>query len=192
LLGASVSQLLGCVYLTRFWTAALRRREGRLLGLLVDETHTFSRGPLPDVLAEGRGFGLAAVIANHYLDQFPARIRSAILGNVGSVIAFRLGEQDAQTLGARFAPEFETPAPRRAPNFVAACSLLVGGAPAPAFSLVVNHVVRRERRAVRIGDAARYNACREPFAPFLGSGLLARFEVIFQIDEEALGLGDHL
>src|ERR1019366_6993176 len=43
-------------------------------------------------------------------------------------------------------------------------------------------------RTVRIGDAARYNACREPFAPFLGSGLLARFEVILQIDEEALGL----
>src|ERR1039458_7372523 len=47
-------------------------------------------------------------------------------------------------------------------------------------------------RTVRTGDAARYNACREPFAPFLGSGLLARFEVLLQGDEEALGLGDHL
>lgn len=147
LLGASVSQLLGYVYLTRFWTAALRRREGKLFGLLVDEAHTFSRGPLPDVLAEGRKFGLAAVIANQYLEQFPERVRSAILGNVGTVIAFRLGERDAETLGGRFAPEFESPALRRAPNYVAACSLLVEGAPAPAFSLVMDHVHRQSGRS---------------------------------------------
>lgn len=140
--GAPVSQLLGYVYLTRFWTAAMKRRGGPPFGLVVDEAHTFSKGALPDVLAEGRKFGLAAVIANQYLEQFPDAIRSALLGNVGSVLGFRLGERDAEVLGGRFAPEFEAAALRRMRNFRAACSLLVHGAPAPAFSLYVDHFDR--------------------------------------------------
>lgn len=153
LLGAPVSQLLGYVYLTRFWTAALRRKSRATFGLFVDEAHTFEKGALPDILAEGRKFGLATVLANQYLAQFSSRIRGAILGNVGSVVAFRLGEEDADTLSGRFAPEFEVAGLRRLENFNAACSLLVDGAPAPAFSLYVDHVDRTRTAPKRTGDA---------------------------------------
>ncbi|MGC9667519.1 type IV secretory system conjugative DNA transfer family protein [Planosporangium sp. 12N6] len=141
-IGAPVSQLLGYVYLTRFWTAALRRRTNKLFGLIVDEAHTFAKGALPDVLAEGRKFGLSAVVANQYLDQFPENIQNALLGNVGTVVAFRLGDRDAQHLGARFQPDFELDALRRLPNFDAACSLLVAGVPTPAFTLKIDHYER--------------------------------------------------
>lgn len=142
-IGGPISQLLGYVYLTRYWTAALRRTNAqRPFGLIIDEAHTFARGPLPDVLAEGRKFGLSAVIASQYLGQLSPEIQAAILGNVGTVAAFRLGEHDAQTLRGRFAPEFQEAALRRLPNFSAACSLLVDGAPAPAFSLDLDHYQR--------------------------------------------------
>jgi hypothetical protein len=137
----------------------------RPFGLFVDEAHTFAKGALPDVLAEGRKFGLAAVIANQYLDQFPDKIQKAIAGNVGTVIAFRLGDHDALKLGGRFSPDFLPETLRRLPNFHAACSMLVNGAIEPAFSLYVDHfdqvsTVEAERNSVLVSARPSWRGVR--------------------------------
>jgi hypothetical protein len=49
-------------------------------------------------LSEGRKYGLAITVANQYLTQLPHHIREAIFGNVGSLISFRVGTQDALAL----------------------------------------------------------------------------------------------
>lgn len=148
-IGAPVTQLLGYVYLTRFWTAALRRRTPRPFTIIVDEAQSFTKGSLPAMLSEGRKFGLRVVMANQYLGQLPEDLRSAVLGNVGNVVALRLGAEDAESLGARFAPEFEPRALRLMPNFVGAASLLADGRMVPAFSVMVDyeeHVLVKKRQ----------------------------------------------
>lgn len=150
-IGEPVATLLGYVYLTRFWTAALKRRSGRPFSVFVDEAQTFTKGSLPSMLAEGRKFGLRLVMANQYLDQLPEDLQSSIVGNVGNLVALRLGDDDAKRLSGRFAPEFTQDGLRRLPNFEAAASLLAGGAVMPGFSLLVDH----ESRLRAAGRASR-------------------------------------
>lgn len=59
------------------------------------------------MLAELRKYGLGMILANQYLDQIEDEVRSAIMGNVGTFIAFRIGAEDAQSLAKEFAPEFD-------------------------------------------------------------------------------------
>jgi hypothetical protein len=148
-IGAPIAQLLGYLYLTRYWTAALRRSTGKPFALFVDEAQSFSKGALPDILAEGRKFGLYAVIANQYLEQLSEPIQHALLGNVGTVLGFRMGDRDAEQFAGRFGPEFATEALRRLPNHYAACSLLLNGMVQPAFSLEGDHISRLRGRSAK-------------------------------------------
>jgi hypothetical protein len=141
-IGGPVAQMLGYLYLSRYWTAALKRRSNKPFALFVDEAQTFSKGALPSILAEGRKFGLACVLANQYLEQLPESLQHALLGNVGTVVAFRLGDRDAQQFAGRLGPEFGVDALRRLPNLQTACSLLLDGAVQPAFTLDVDHYTR--------------------------------------------------
>lgn len=152
-IGAPVAQLLGYLYLTRYWTAALKRRTARPFALFVDEAQTFSQGALADILAEGRKFGLFAVLANQYLEQLPQRLQHALLGNVGTLIGFRMGDRDADQFAGRLGPEFSAEALRRLPNHQAACSLLLNGAVQPAFSLDVDHIERLGSRKIESMNA---------------------------------------
>ncbi|MFG1645508.1 type IV secretory system conjugative DNA transfer family protein [Amycolatopsis sp. NPDC049252] len=148
-IGAPIAQLLGYLYLTRYWTAALKRKTARPFALFVDEAQTFSRGALADILAEGRKFGLYAVLANQYLEQLPEQLQHALLGNVGTLVAFRMGDRDADQFAGRLGPEFSAESLRRLPNHQAACSLLLDGAIQPAFSLDGDHIERLASRSDR-------------------------------------------
>jgi len=145
-IGAPISQMLGYLYLTRYWSAALKRRSARPFVLFVDEAQTFAKGSLPDILAEGRKFGLFAVIANQYLEQLPESLQHALLGNVGTVLGFRMGDRDAEQFAGRLGPEFASEALRRLPNHQAASSMLLDGAVQPAFTLSCDHFERVSHR----------------------------------------------
>ena len=60
-----------------------------------------------ELFPEARTFGVGIVLAHQYLDQRAEELCSAILGHVGTVIAFRLGARDAAFLIDAFAPEFQ-------------------------------------------------------------------------------------
>src|SRR5688500_6092216 len=72
-----------------------------------DEFQTYTTLAIANMLAELRKYGVGMILANQYLDQIDEEDRSAIMGNVGTLVAFRVGAQDAQTLEKEFAPEFE-------------------------------------------------------------------------------------
>ena len=59
---------------------------------------------LPDLLAQARGLGVGAVLANQYLAQLPEAVRAAVLGTVRSQVAFQVEYDDARLLERRFAP----------------------------------------------------------------------------------------
>ena len=61
---------------------------------------------LAGMLQEARKYRLGLVMAHQYLDQLDERLQRAILGNVGTLIAFRVGVRDAKVLADEFFPEF--------------------------------------------------------------------------------------
>jgi hypothetical protein len=70
----------------------------------VDEFQTFSSDAFASLLSEARKFATHFALANQYTDQLPHSVRSAVIGNAGSVVAFRVGSRDAEHLAPEFRP----------------------------------------------------------------------------------------
>jgi hypothetical protein len=106
--GEGEANLLGSLILTGFQLAAMRRAASEKrtpFQLYIDEFHNFTTESFASVLSESRKYGLGLTLAGQYLAQVTDEIRAAVLGNVGTLIAFRLGADDAAAL----AREFEYP-----------------------------------------------------------------------------------
>ena len=66
--------------------------------LYVDEFQTYANDAFATILSESRKYRLSLVTANQFLGQVPEQLRFAIIGNVGTMIAFRVGAYDAPLL----------------------------------------------------------------------------------------------
>ncbi|HVX20673.1 MAG TPA: hypothetical protein VHB02_04935 [Acidimicrobiales bacterium] len=106
-LGPETAALLGALLLTSIWQAALGRsaipRSRRHpVFLYIDEFQDYLRTPidLADVLVQARGLGLGLVMAHQHLSQLPLDVRSTVLENAGSRVAFRLSPADGKVLAA--------------------------------------------------------------------------------------------
>jgi hypothetical protein len=86
------------------------------------------------MLSELRKFKLGAILANQYLSQLEADIRDAVLGNAGTIIAFRLGVVDARYMAKEFFPEFDFDDIARLPNHRIYSKLMIDGTPSKPFS----------------------------------------------------------
>jgi hypothetical protein len=75
---------------------ALAPRERVPFFVHVDEFQTFS--------SEARKFATHFALANQYTDQLPHAVRSAVIGNAGSLVVFRVGSRDAELLAPEFRP----------------------------------------------------------------------------------------
>ena len=105
LLTEKVAGTLGSFLVTKIVNAAFRRAalpevKRRPWHLYIDEFQNFVNLSVgfERILAESRKQGLALVAANQYLGQVPQSVRQAIFGNVGTLIVFRLGVEDAYTV----------------------------------------------------------------------------------------------
>ena len=148
-LGESASRLLGYLYLSRVWEAALRRRHPeRPFTVMVDEAHTLISGALTNMLAEGRKFGLSVVLSHQYLDQLDEDLLPAVNGNVATTIAFRCAAGDASQLARRLGGAVDPSVLVMLPDLNAI--VLRSAAPGPAFphSLVVDY---NDRATPRVG-----------------------------------------
>ncbi|MCC7139431.1 MAG: type IV secretory system conjugative DNA transfer family protein [Planctomycetes bacterium] len=74
--------------------------------LYADEFQLFADARFSEILAEARKFGLTLTVAHQYLQQLRPEVLDAVLGNVGTVVALRVGAQDAERLEPLFAPTF--------------------------------------------------------------------------------------
>src|SRR5438045_8286491 len=70
----------------------------RVFHLYADEFQSFATESFALILSEARKYALTLTIAHQYLDQLPDRLRSAVFGNVGVVVACRTGATDAPIL----------------------------------------------------------------------------------------------
>lgn len=109
LMGDTHSQMLGSLIVAGFEQAAMTRADTPEHArtdffLIIDEHQNFVSEALPVMLAECRKYRLCLTLANQYLEQLTDHTRAAILGNVGSMIIFRVGAQDAPLLAREVQP----------------------------------------------------------------------------------------
>lgn len=102
-LGAEQANLLGAVLVTSFQLAAMARadrpeHDRTDFYLYIDEFHNFSTDTFASILSEARKYRLCLTLSHQYLDQIQDSTRDAVLGNVGTIVAFRVSERDAAIL----------------------------------------------------------------------------------------------
>ncbi len=110
-IGEDKTQLLGSLIVTKIFLSALQRadqpeEERKDFSLFIDECQNLATPILSSILSESRKYRLNLTLTNQYLDQIPNDIKKSILGNVGTLVSFRLGAPDAVELEQEFAPEF--------------------------------------------------------------------------------------
>jgi hypothetical protein len=86
-------------------------------------------------MSEARKFGLNLVVANQFTTQLSEEVRSAVFGNVGTIISLRVGIDDAEFLAKQFAPIFDSDDLQRIPNYNAVVRTLINGVPTQPFSM---------------------------------------------------------
>ncbi len=110
-IGEDASRLLGALLITKIQLGAMSRvdiepHERKDFVLVVDEFQNFATGAFANILSEARKFNLSLMIAHQYVAQMEEPVRDAVFGNVGTIIAFRVGAEDAELLEKEFSPEF--------------------------------------------------------------------------------------
>ncbi|MBX3063565.1 MAG: type IV secretion system DNA-binding domain-containing protein [Anaerolineae bacterium] len=139
-IGPENSQFLGLLVVQNLLMTALSRAdmppdERPDFFLYVDEFQNFATELFATILSEGRKYGVAAVVANQYLSQLDGEIRDAIFGNVGSLVCFRVGTQDAPVLSPEMYPVFNGDDLLNLPRYTACVKLLVDGIAARPFTM---------------------------------------------------------
>lgn len=134
-IGEDASHLLGGLLLTAMQLAAMERpRGGPSFFIYVDEFQHFVTDSLQTLLAESRKFGLGLILAHQYLAQLTDSVRDAVLGNVGSMMVFRIGAMDAAELEGEFSPPFTASDLMGLPRYQAAVKILARGEALAPFS----------------------------------------------------------
>jgi hypothetical protein len=142
-IGEDNSALLGAMFITKIQMAAMERvripEEERLdFYLYVDEFQNFVTESFASILSEARKYRLNLILAHQYVGQlmsgFSTKVRDAIFGNVGTMIVFRIGAQDAQFLEKEFAPEFSPEDMVNLPNYHIYLKMIVDGVSYRPFS----------------------------------------------------------
>lgn len=138
-LGGDSASLLGSLLVSRLGIAALGRAEvpeqdRRDFFMFLDEFQSYTTLSLASMLSELRKYRLGMVLAHQYLAQLDPQIREAVFGNVGTLVAFRVGSEDARILERDVAPEFAALDLMRVPNHHFFVKLMVDGAPTSPFT----------------------------------------------------------
>ena len=138
-IGEENSKFLGLLLVPRILSAAFRRMETEEnfddFYLYVDEFQNFATPDFVTILSEARKYKLNLIVANQFLSQMPEDIKGAIFGNVGTLVSFRVGQDDAKYMAEQFHPRFTENDLLNLPVGRTVTRLLVKGHPTPPFSM---------------------------------------------------------
>lgn len=182
-LGEDNSTLLGALLVTSIQQAAMTRAdvpeiERRDFSLYVDEFQNFTTGSFASVLSEARKYRLSLIVAHQYLTQLDEPTANAVFGNVGSIITFQVGSDDAQRLAEQLGKHPGQITPENLtglPKYTACVRLLIDGMPSKPFSMqtlpppineidaeraeIIRRVTQRSfGNAVRLADVSSVSA----------------------------------
>ena len=141
-IGEQNANLLGGMLITKLYLAAMSRAEVGAGGLqalpdfflYVDEFQNFANESFADILSEARKYKLNLTIAHQYVAQMPDEVREAVIGNVGTMIVFRVGPEDAELFERQFAPVFTAEDIVNLGKFQVYMSLMIDGVGSRPFS----------------------------------------------------------
>jgi hypothetical protein len=131
-MGEDKSNLLGSLLVTQFELAAMGRAdspesERRDFFLVIDEFQNFATDSFVSLLSEARKYRLCLTLAHQYVRQLRQEIQDAVFGNVGSLIAFRVGSTDASVLEREFDGTYSASHFTELGNHEVCAKLLVNG-----------------------------------------------------------------
>lgn len=146
-IGEDNSALLGALLITRFQLATMARariseNQRRDFYLYVDEFQNFATESFANVLSESRKYRLSLTLAHQYTAQLGEQLLAAILGNVGTLVAFRIGATDAELLKGELRSEFATADLESLENYSAYIRLVADGELRAPFSMKTIPFVR--------------------------------------------------
>lgn len=145
-LGEDTSAFLGSMLVTKFQIDAMSRAdlpeaERRDFYLYVDEFQNFATESFADILSEARKYRLCLTMANQYVSQLivgerSMRLRDAVFGNVGTLVCFQVGSDDAEALSLQFEEAVTTNDILSLPKYHAYVRLMIDGVPSKPFSVL--------------------------------------------------------
>jgi hypothetical protein len=182
LVGEDNAALLGALLVTKIQLAAMSRAdipaaERSPFYLYVDEFQNFATDSFATILSEARKYGLNLTVANQYIAQMSIEVKDAVFGNVGSIVAFRMGVDDARNMQRYFEPRFLEYDLVHMHNRHFVISMTIEGEKIPGFSAIslnlppdgtdyTAHIVERSR--------AQYAVSREFVDRYVGERYLVQ------------------
>ncbi len=138
-IGEDNSRLLGGMLITKIQLSAMERVDTPETKrpdffLYVDEFQNFATESFANILSEARKYRLDLVMAHQYMEQLEEEVLAAVLGNVGSIITFRVGSTDAEILAKEFIPTFVEEDLINLPKFHIYLKLMIDGVASRPFS----------------------------------------------------------
>ena len=142
-IGEEAMQLLGGMVVTKMQLAAMERVDipedkRRDFYLYVDEFQNFATESFANILSEARKYRLNLIIAHQYVGQLihdgSTYMKDAIFGNVGTIISFRIGAEDAEALEKEFEPTVMMHDLVNLPKFQVYLKLMIDGIAGDVFS----------------------------------------------------------
>lgn len=167
--GEGNANLLGSMFITKIYLAAMSRADASESALkklpnfylYVDEFQSFANESFADILSEARKYKLNLTIAHQYVEQMSEEVRAAVIGNVGTMVVFRVGAIDAELFEKEFAPQFTAEDIVNLGRFQMYLKLMINGVSSPPFS--ANAMLPIERPEVIFKDEVVENS-RAQFA----------------------------
>ncbi len=139
-IGEENSSFLGLVLIPKILAAAMSRadvpeEQRKDFYLYVDEFQNFATPDFAQILSEARKFHLNLTVANQFIGQMDEEVKNAVFGNIGSLVAFRVGVTDANYLQREFQPVFGEDDLLNIERFHVYIKTIVKNEPVPAFSM---------------------------------------------------------
>jgi hypothetical protein len=149
-IGEENSQFLGLILVPKILVAAMSRQDmpkdqRKDFFLYVDEFQNFATPDFAQILSEARKYKLNLIVANQFIGQMEEEVKNAIFGNVGSLVAFRVGVTDANYLQHEFQPVFTEADLINVERYNTYIKTIVGGEPVTPFSMDLTKDLNKEK-----------------------------------------------
>ena len=150
LVGDINSQLLGMIFVNKIQVAAMRRQREDAqkrndFFLYIDEFQNFVTQSIESILSEARKYRLGLILAHQYIDQLEkddrlsgsVKLKGAVFGNIGTMMFYKIGPQDAEVCAKEMAPVFSDQDLVNLDAFKGAMKLCIDGKPSRPFTIEV-------------------------------------------------------
>ena len=168
--GENASDLLGSLLVTSLQLAAMSRanipeRDRRDFSIVIDEFQNYATPAIATFLSEARKYRTHLILSHQFTAQLPPEILAAVLGNVGSMIVFQIGADDAELFERQFSGHVTADNLMNIPKYHAYCRLLINGMPSRPFSMQTIEPIRAmPRRAAIVRKVSRQLYSRQAAA----------------------------